>query len=318
MTSAPAIPQAFVLGAGLGTRLRRLTEQRPKPLVPVVGRPLISYAFDHVIGAGVERLIVNTHHRAEAYRAAYPGARYRGIPITFRHEPALLETGGGLKNIEDLAGNTPLLVYNGDIYATLPLDPAIAHHCASESEITLILRSTGDAKNVGFTPEGHRDGHPVGRITDLRHRLGRDPGSHLFTGIYLVSPAFFRRLPLEKISVVEPLLGMIAAGEPVGAIVIDEGDWWDLGTREQLLALHAHLRETDPSAPWIAPDARVAPDARLSGASYVGAGASVGSGARLHDTLLWEGAVVQAGAELTGCIVTGKEIISGRHSAVDL
>lgn len=319
---ASPVRQAFVLGAGLGTRLRKLTEQLPKPLVPLIDRPLISYAFDHVIGVGVEQIIVNTHHRAEAYGSAFPEGRYRDVPITFRHEPVLLETGGGLKNIEDLAGDAPLLVYNGDIYATLPLAPAIAHHCASGNEVTLILRSHGDARNVGFASDGtHSDsgsGYPIGSVIDLRHRLGRDPGGFLFTGIYLISPAFFQRLALEKLSVIEPLLAMISAGERVGAIVIDEGEWWDLGTREQLLALHAHLRLAHPAASWVAPDARIAPNALLSGATTIGAGASIGSGARLHDTLVWNGAVIEAGAELSGCIVTGQERISGRHSAVDL
>src|SRR5204862_2326676 len=88
----PKIRTAFVLGAGLGTRLRPLTNRRPKPLIPVVNRPLISYAFDHLLGVGVERLVVNTHWRAEAWQTAFPDSSYRGAPIAFRHEaPEVLE-----------------------------------------------------------------------------------------------------------------------------------------------------------------------------------------------------------------------------------
>ena len=96
------IRTAFILGAGLGTRLRPLTEHCPKPLLPVGGRPLITYVMDHCLSIGVERFIVNTHHCADAYEKAFPGWNWRGKPILFRHEPILLDTAGGLKNIENL------------------------------------------------------------------------------------------------------------------------------------------------------------------------------------------------------------------------
>src|SRR5215204_6109616 len=96
------VRNAFVLGAGLGTRLKSLTLHRPKPLIPVCNRPLITYAFDHLLGVGVQRFIVNTHHRAEAYKAVFADRSYRGAPVELRHEPDILETAGGIKNVEDL------------------------------------------------------------------------------------------------------------------------------------------------------------------------------------------------------------------------
>jgi len=84
---------AFVPGAGLGKRLRPLTAERPKPLVPVRNRPLITHVFDALIEVGIERFVVNTHHRAEAY-GALVGNEYRGREIAYIHEPVLLETGG--------------------------------------------------------------------------------------------------------------------------------------------------------------------------------------------------------------------------------
>lgn len=302
--SSPSLPQAFVLGAGLGTRLKRLTEQRPKPLVPVLGKPLIAHAFDHLLTVGVGQFIVNTHHCAAAYDSAFPNGGYRGAPIVTVHEEVLLETGGGLQNIGHLLGNAPLPVYNGDIYSTLPLAPAVEHHVASGHDVTMILRSTGGVRNVGFRANGSLAGHAVGEVTDLRHALGRDSGTHLFTGIYLVTPSWVRRLPTGKYSVVEQLLETISLRGTVGAIVIDEGEWWDLGTREQLLELHSHLRRKEPEAFWIGAGAFVAKDAAILGCSFVGAGAVVEAGAQLTDTLVWPGARVRAGAKLRRCIVT--------------
>jgi len=317
--SAPSINRAFVLGAGLGTRLKRLTELLPKPLIPLAGKPLITFAFDHLIGAGIRELVVNTHHRAAAYQNAFPSSTWRGVPIAFRHEPELLETAGGIKNVEDLLGDAPFLVYNGDVLATLPLQPAIAHHLASGNEVTLLLRSRGEALHVAFeaAPEPAAGGCPAGRVSDIRGRLGRAEGTHLFTGIYLVSPAFLRRIPPGKGSVIPLFLAMIEEKASLGAIVIDEGEWWDLGTREQVLAAHRRMREAAPSDSWIAADATVAPDALITGASYVGAGSEVGRGARLHDTILWEGTRIAPGSILENCIVTTGQEVGGTHSGLD-
>src|SRR6266480_1285375 len=106
------ITQAFILGAGLGTRLRPLTEDLPKPLVPIFQKPLITFAFDHLIEAGITRFFVNTHHQPQRFAEIFPDATYRDRLIEFRHEPKLLETAGGIANIGESLGNEPLLVYN--------------------------------------------------------------------------------------------------------------------------------------------------------------------------------------------------------------
>ena len=306
----PRISQAFVLGAGLGTRLKALTLARPKPLIPVVGKPLITYAFDHLLQAGVERLVVNTHHCADVYARTFPGGIYRGAPLTFRHEPELLETGGGIKNVEDLLSDAPFLVYNGDILATLPLAPAIERHFAAGNEVTLILRSHGGPLQIAIDAASER-------VVDIGNRLGRAPGTHLFTGIYVVSPAFSQRLRREKRSVVPTFLEMIAQEAALGAVVIDEGEWWDLGTREQYLAVHQQLREAAPADCWVDPSAQVDPTARFTGATYVGAGAQVGAGAHLHDCVLWDGTVIAPQAHLSRCIVTTPQSVHGHHADVD-
>ena len=214
------IRTAFILGAGLGTRLRPLTENCPKPLLPVGGRPLITYAMDHCLSIGVERFIVNTHHCAEAYEKAFPGGNWRGAPILFRHEPVLLDTAGGLKNIEDLLeDDETILVYNGDILSDLPLSQLLAAHAAGGREVTLALRSDGPLRNVCLDARGE--------ICDFRDLLG-NPGVRrcLFTGIYIVEKRFLRRLTPGKIESVVPVFAEMIRETPgsVGSVVIDEGD----------------------------------------------------------------------------------------------
>ena len=312
---------AFVLGAGLGTRLLPLTAGLPKPLLPLFNKPLATFGMDLLIAAGFERFIVNTHHCPEEWMRSFGGDRfeaaYAGCALHFRHEPVLLETGGGLKNIEDLSCGGDLLVFNGDVLADLPLREAVAAHEQSTNAATLVLRSSGGPRQVRFDPG-------TGLVGDLRDALGtsRAP-AFVFTGIYLVRPEVFAWLqPGETQSIVPVFLQMLRAGRKIGGIVIDSGLWMDLGNREAYLEAHRVLSRRPLSFPLnrpmlpVAPDAAIAPDAAMSGFVAVGSGCKVGAGARLHDSILWEGATVAAGADLNCCVVRRGEI--GRGTAGNL
>lgn len=303
--SSVIVTQAFVLGAGIGERLRPLTEQLPKPLIPVFHRPLITYAFDHLHAAGVERLVVNTHHLAAAYDVAFPDKVYRGMPVAFRHEsPVRLETAGGIANVRDLLNEEPFLVYNGDILTSLPLEPLIRAHQESGNVVTLALRSHGPALHIAVDPTGTS-------VTDIRNKLGTgDQGTHLFTGIYACSPAIHDWITPGKVESVIPIfLKMIESGVKVGAVVLDGGDWWDLGSRTQYLSAHAALNGMH--GPAIHLEARVAEDAVLRRTNVIGPGAVVESGAKLEDCILWPGARVVSGAQLARCIVRGGVTAAG-------
>jgi len=217
---------AFILGAGLGLRLRPLTANCPKPLLSIGGRPLITYTMDHLRTVGVERYIINTHHCPEAYRLAFPDSQWQGIPVILRHEEVLLDTGGGLKNIEDLLDvDERMIVYNGDILTNLPLGMLLAAHDSGHSEVTLALRSGGPLLNVTLDENGN--------ICDLRHTLG-NPGKRLcqFAGIYIAQRSFLKWMEAGRIeSVVKAWLRMIRAGKGgIRGVVIDEGMWHDMGT----------------------------------------------------------------------------------------
>ena len=220
------IKTAFILGAGLGTRLRPLTDACPKPLLPVGGRPIITYAMDHLKSAGVERFIINTHHCAEMYHQIFPDKCWRGTQIIFRYEPLLLDTAGGLKNIEDLLDtDETILVYNGDVITDIPLRPLIETHHMMQKEVSLALRSSGTPLNVNIDDRGE--------ICDLRYILG-NPGVRglLFTGIYIVEKRFLGRLKAGlKESVIPVFIDMIREKPgSVAGVLIDEGRWHDIGS----------------------------------------------------------------------------------------
>lgn len=311
----PRVQKAFVLGAGLGERLRPLTAQLPKPLIPVYHQPLITYAFDHLLAAGVKGLVVNTHHIPSAYATAFPDGTHRGVPISFRNEsPVRLETAGGIANVRDLLNEEPFIVYNGDILTDLPLQPLLKEHEEKGNLVTLVLRSIGPALHIAFD-------ETTGLVTDIRNKLGTgNEGQYLFTGIYACQPEIHEWLTPGKVESVIPIfLRMIQEGARLGAVVIDEGQWWDLGSRAAYLEAHQALHELGTApAPAIHPGAQVSPEAVLRGLNVIGDGAVVEAGAVLEDCILWPGAVIAAGANLRQCIVRSGIRAEGRHESTDL
>lgn len=227
MSGAPPIRRAFLFGAGRGMRLRPLTESIPKPLLPARGRPLVVFALEHLAEFGVRDVVINTHHAAGEWARTFPEGRHGPLTLTFRHEPVLLDTGGGLKNVEDFfAGGGTFLAYNGDVFTTLPLAAAVAAHRAAGNTVTMVLRSGGEPRHVAL--------HPNGRVRDLRGLLGTGAeGKYVFTGIHVLEPTVFREIPDASPRPIIPVyLDMIRRGLPVGGVVLDEGEWRDLGTIE--------------------------------------------------------------------------------------
>lgn len=315
MNTRPSIKRAFVLGAGLGTRLGVLTSNLPKPLVPICQKPLITFAFDHLIGSGIEEFVVNTHHCAAAYGQAFPEGRYRGCAIGFRHEPELLETAGGLRNAADLLGNERFVVYNGDILCDLPLEGALRAHDEQQNEVTLVLRSGGGPLQVACETSS-------GRVLDIGQRLETSEGKRaprfLFSGIYIVEPRFLERIPpATKLSVIPIFMELIRESK-LGGVIIDEGHWWDLGTRVSYLNVHRHYR-ANPAAwqVWSDPLASVGAGSLLLGSTVVAAGAQIGPEAILEDCVIWENAQIAGGSHLRNCIVTAGCQVSGNHSDCD-
>jgi mannose-1-phosphate guanylyltransferase len=297
------ITQAFVLGAGLGLRLRPLTEDVPKPLVPIFGKPLITFALDHLAAAGVKSFVINTHHLPAAFETLFADGRYGGLPVQLVHEPVLLETGGGIKNAQSWLGTNPFIVYSGDILTDLAIEPLVEEHLRSGNDVTLAVRETGLASNVAF----HE-----GRIVDIGERYGH-AGNYDYANVSVWNSKIFDRIPpTKKISFIPILAEWIGEGGKIGGIVSQDGRWFNLGSKAEYLAVHqtieqqhwrpAYLQETD----WprrIAADAIIDSTAQVSGCSSIGAGCQVGADAIIQDSILWAGAQIASRARLNRCIV---------------
>lgn len=221
----------------MGTRLRPLTEHCPKPLLSIRGRPIITYAMDHLIRIGVDRFIVNTHHNPWVYDEVFPDKHWKGVPIFFRYEPVLLETAGGLKNIEDLLSEDEAIIcYNGDVISDISLWQLVEVHETHRPEATLALRSSGGLLNVSINNHGE--------IVDLRHTLGiKGVRNCLFTGIYTIETSLLRFIETGKRESIVPVFLRCLVNEPgsIRSVIINEGEWHDIGSIEAYERLKARM-----------------------------------------------------------------------------
>lgn len=317
--SAP-VRTAFLLCAGHGRRLQPLTAQVPKPLVPICGIPLCGFALSRIAASGVERIVINTHRLAEEFIRLFPGyprpMHYEGVPVVFRHEPVLLETAGGLKNIADLLLSGPVLVHNGDILADMDLAALFAAHARSGALCTLALRSSGGPLHVGFD-------EARGMVTDIRGEPGLSARQFLYTGVCVVEQELLARIPPDTpMSLVPVWLDVLRDGGKIAGIVLDGGLWRDIGSIGEYLRIHADLASgavrLEPPAPhakkwpcWRMPGVRVEDSAVLSGWSWIGPDAEIGDGARVENSVIWAGAKVEPHAVVRDSVVREGMLASG-------
>jgi len=311
-------PAAFVLAAGLGKRLRPLTDKLPKPLVPIFHKPLVTFALDSLIAAGAGTLALNTHYHPESFAETFgTNPTYRGRSLQIFHEPLLLDTGGGMRNARVALGEKTFFLYNGDILADLPLIDLLERHRNSGAMATLLLREQGGVANVLFDPDS-------GRVVDVRNELGgQNGGLAVYSGIAVLEPSIFDWMPQEgPCSLIDSLIAALRAGEKIGGMLLKEGLWMDLGTPSAYLKAHHLLADpanrpgylADPEWPTpIHPEARIDPTAVLNGMVAAGPGSSIGAGALVRDSILLPGAIVESGAHVKGYIVTESYPVCGIH-----
>ena len=312
------ITQAFVLAAGLGKRLRPLTEELPKPLIPIFQKALITFALDHLLALGVNRFVINTHRHPESFQNFFATNEYAGFPVMLVHEPDLLETGGGIKNAESHLGSEPFITYSGDILTDMDLQPLIDEHFRRGNEVTLALRETRFAPAVAFRDH---------RVVDISSRYGV-AGNYDFANIAVWNREIFQRIPSHrKISFIPIIADWIGEGGKIGGLVMNDGTWFNIGSHAEYLEVHRtilrehwkpHFVKTQQWPERIAGSAIVESGAQLRGCTVVGSNCRVGAEAILEDTILWPDAEIASQSRLEACIVRSRKKVSGTHRNIDI
>ncbi len=299
--SAPR--KAVVLAAGLGMRLRPLTQGCPKPLMPVWGVPLLERALRLLEGWGVEEVAVNLHWQAERVRAFLAG-RQGGAAVRESYEPEILGTGGALRPLRGFLGEEPFWVLNADIAAVVEAGPLLRAFEAGGGFGAAWL----EPKKGPRTVEADR----CGRITCYRSPTPGVAGTYTFCGLQLLSPEVYGFLPEGPFStLVQAYERALEAGRCVRGVAVPGSFWDDAGTLDAYLRIHGDAkrgaRAGGPAGTlYEARFDRLGP--QEAGFFCVGEGAAVDASAAGRDSVVTGPAAVEAGAVLDGSVVTGGRV----------
>lgn len=307
--------KAVILAAGLGTRMRPLTDKTAKPALPVLNEPLIVRTLRELKRAGVGEVMINLHHRPETIRAAIPEGDL-GMKIKYSREAAILGTGGALRKIRAWVGRLPLFVVNGDVIFDFDLKALAVCHRKTAAVATLALKPNP-------APSRYK---PVvtdktGRILSIRGLPAARKGTiSLFASVHIIEPAILDRLPSGPSDTVGDLyIPLLREGAHLQG-VRQAGVWHDLGLPRGYLKAQMRLladRRRKRSV-LIDPSVRLGKGARVT-RSVVGAGCVIEPSARVAGSVLWDGALVKSGASLRNCIVmSGTVVEKGTHTGLIL
>ena len=322
--------QAVILVGGFGTRLRPLTRDIPKQMLPVVDRPIIEHVVAHLAGHGVTRVVLSLGFRPEAFADAYPDGTCAGLPLHYAVEPEPLDTAGAVRfaalevgiGAGTGAGITPgsgsegcdtFLVLNGDVLTDLDIGAMVASHRAAGAEATLALTEVDDPSRYGVVPTD-AEGRVVGFVE--KPDTESAPSRWINAGTYVLEPSILDRIPDGRpVSIEREVFPAMATERRLHAVRSD-AYWIDTGTPEAYIRAQVDLVDgTRGDLPAVHPSAQVDPGADVE-RSVVMAGVTVGPGARLCDAVVMDGATIGADATVDHSIVgPGAHVGSGASIA---
>lgn len=243
--------KAMVLAAGLGTRLRPLTDDRPKALVEVAGRTLLEITLTRLRGFGINDVIINVHHFADLILKCLEAHDNFGMRIAVSREDDLLDTGGGLKKAGyfflDDSGHPeqPFILHNVDVISTIDLQRMVQFHSENRALATLAVQDRRTSRYLLFDEQLHLCGRRAGRDGEIeRARPSPQTLALAFAGIHVISPRLIAIMKEEgAFSIIDSYLRLASQGEKIQAFRADEYHWRDLGRPEDLQQAARDLKQ---------------------------------------------------------------------------
>ncbi len=328
--------KAMVLAAGLGERMRPLTEEVPKPLLPIANRAVMSYILEHLARHGFTEVIANLHYRPQDIVEYFGDGSRFGVNLSYTHEEKLWGIAGGVRRCRDFFEGETFLVIGADDLTDMDLGALVAAHRRVGAVASIGLAEVEETSQYGIVVT---DGE--GRIERFVEKpKGEVPSRTANTQIYLFESGVFDFIPPNRVYDFgfDAFPAMVAEGVPFYGFSLP-GYWRDIGSVGDYLAAHVDLLEGRVTARlegeqvrpgvWVGPGCEISPAARVSAGVVLGEGCAVGhevslgggtavgprvevpSGSSLWNTVVWESGRLSPGAALEGAVVTAQGVLSG-------
>jgi mannose-1-phosphate guanylyltransferase len=298
----------ILLVGGFGTRLKPLTDESPKPMLPVAGLPVTEHQILAAKRAGIHTLVLATSYLADVFTPYFGDGAKWGMKILYAVEKEPLGTGGAIRNAAELLGrDEPVVIFNGDVLSRHSIADQIAFHLENKADVTLHLIDVEDARAFGCVPTDSD-----GRVTAFLEKMDNPVTNSINAGCYVFSPSVIDQIPLGKVVSVEreTFPALVSSGRPVFGYT-EESYWLDVGTPAALFKGSRDLVEGDFQA---MADTTIASDAVITGGTSIGARCSIGSGVQIDDCIIGDDVTIGDGAVLTHTFIAhGTDVAAGTN-----
>ena len=299
--------RAIVLSAGYGTRLWPLTEDRTKPAIPILGKPLVGYVAEYLASYGIDEIVVNLHHRPESVRRALGDGSAFGVKLHYVEEPVILGTSGALDNTREFFEHETFVVVNGKIITDIDLRAALETHRSSNALATLVLLPNTRRERFSVV---ETEGGRVKKFAGMP--VANDTSPLMFTGIHIVEPRILDYVPrgVFSDSVIHVYPQALANGEIVAAHVAS-GKWRELSTLKRYLDISIELlRETGQS--FVAGERTNIHASATVTDSVLWDDVKVGAGARVSRAVLADDVTIPDGEVIENAVVVPRQLVEGK------
>lgn len=287
----------ILLVGGFGTRLKPLTNESPKPMLPVAGLPVTEHQILAAKKAGLHTIVLATSYLAEVFTPYFGDGSKWGIKILYAVEKEPLGTGGAIRNAAELLGrDEPIVIFNGDVLSRHSIANQIAFHLEKGADATLHLIDVEDARAFGCVPTDKN-----GRVTAFLEKMDNPVTNSINAGCYVFSPSAIDAIPLGKVVSIEreTFPALVAHG---GAIYgyKEQAYWLDVGNPA---ALFKGSRDLVKGEFLAQPGTSIAQSASVTGGSSIGAGCTIEAGVTIDDCIIGDNVLIGEGSELSQCFI---------------
>jgi len=296
----------ILLVGGMGTRLKPLTNESPKPMLPVAGLPVTEHQILAAKRAGIHTLVLATSYLADVFTPYFGDGSKWGIKILYAVENEPLGTGGAIRNAAELLiGDEPIVIFNGDVLSRHSIAEQIKFHQDKKADVTLHLIEVDDARAFGCVPTD-----AAGQVTAFLEKMENPVTNFINAGCYVFSPDVMNEIPLGAVVSVEreTFPALIAQHRPVFAYK-EQAYWLDVGTPAALFKGSRDL----VAGPYLAmAGVMIAPGAVITGGTAIGAHTSIAAGCQIDDCIIGDNVIIDSDVKLSQCFIApGTHVTAG-------